>query len=544
MADHEPAGDDHGAPPSDPPSHRWESDDLRHPVVRLRRTLAAGRQGSPTPRQRGEALETDGPGRDRAGAAGDSAVETAGRRGEVGLTSAAEAVDTPRGRAGTDAVTPHGRPRWAVAAVLGVAAAVAVASGAAALLTRGGASTAVSPPPAVPGPNLVPPLPTTSPSSTPAPGDVIGNLRMFTTSTGWAERALDGAILHTTQGVDGWLVASPPLAGWHPIAVAFLSADTARVLSAPAVGAASASGDATAQEVDCWATADGGVSWNRMGTIVVPLPPEPEYESLDFVDAEHGWWSLMPGGSGETSHLYLYRTSDGGAHWSEVARAPGTAAGSGGPATATIPGGCDTNGVVFVNATTGWLTGTCGDLDDYFYVSHDGGATWTGQALPRTGSTGIPVTTPPRFSSPSDGVMVAEIVGSIFQSAFLYVTTDGGSTWTVHPTPANQEQSVDFVDPDDGWLLMLNQEEVANGVGESVLYATHDGGRSWAPLPGSEPVGTDVGSLAGLELDFLNSEVGWAAPLLEGPGMPTLSDELIQTSDGGSTWAVEVPQIS
>lgn len=140
--------------------------------------------------------------------------------------------------------------------------------------------------------------------------------------------------------------------------------------------------------------------------------------------------------------------------------------------------------------------------------------------------------------------MVTDIVGSIFPTAFLYVTTDGGNTWTAHPTPANEEQSVDFVDPDEGWLLMLNEEEILNGVGETALYATHDGGRTWALLTGSEPLGTGVGSLSGLDLDFLTSQDGWAAPILEGPGMPTASYDLIQTSDGGSTWVVEVPQIS
>jgi len=271
---------------------------------------------------------------------------------------------------------------------------------------------------------------------------------------------------------------------------------------------------------------------------VVPLQPEPDYGSLDFVDPEHGWWSLIPGGSGETSHLSLYRTVDGGAHWSEVARAPGTAAPAGAPATATVPGGCDTNGAVFVDATTGWLTGTCGDVDAYFYASHDGGATWTAQPLPPSGSTGIPVTTPPRFSSPSDGAMVMNIVGSIFQSAFIYVTTDGGSTWAVHPTPANLVQSLDFVDPDQGWLLMVDQGEVTNGVGQAVLYATQDGGRSWAMVDAN-----GLPLLAGLEVDFLNSEEGWAAPLLEGPGVPALSGMLLQTDDGGTDWNLELPQV-
>ena len=468
-------------------------------------------------------------------------MEAAGNRGEGGPTAGTQAAGPPPSRVATDGPAPRGRPRRVVAAVLGLAAAVAVVSGAAALLTRSGAPTAATPPPAAGPPNFVLPLPTESPSSTAVPGDVIGNLRMFTATTGWAQRAADGAILHTTQGVDSWLVASPPSAGAHPIAVAFLSAESARVLTAAATGQASP-GVAAAEEVDCWATSDGGAGWNRMGSFAVPLQPQPEYGSLDFVDPENGWWSVIPGGSGETSHLSLYRTADGGAHWSEVARAPGTSAGSGGPATATIPGGCNANGAVFLNDTTGWLTGTCGDLHDYFYVSHDGGVTWAAQALPPSGSAGIPVTTPPRFSSASDGVMVMEIVGGFFQSAFLYVTTDGGSSWTVHPTPANQEESVDFVDPGDGWLLMLNQDEVINGVGESVLYTTSDGGRSWAPLTAT--VGLDLGNLAGLELDFLNPEQGWAAPVLDGPGMPTLSSELIQTADGGSTWSVDVPQIS
>ena len=544
MADGEPVGDDHGTPPSARLSQGSKSDDLRHPVRRLHRVLASGRQGSLTPRQRAEGLETAGSGRTRAAASGSGESGPAGRRGALGPKSGAEAADTPRGGgAAANSTTPHGRPRWALVAVLGVAAAVAAASTATALMTRSGASTAPAPTPPVPGPSVIPWLPV-SPSATPLPGQVLGNLRMFTATAGWAQRASDGAILHTTQGVRSWLVASPPLTGWQLIAVAFLSADAARVLSTAAAGDAAPSGVSTAQEVDCWATADGGVSWTRMGTFVVPVSPDPEYGSLDFVDAEHGWWSLMPGGVGETSQLSLYRTVDGGVHWSEVARAPGIAPGGEGPATATIPGGCEINGAVFVDATTGWLTGTCGDAQDYLYVSHDGGATWTSQGLPPSGSTGIAVTTSPRFSSPLDGVMVTEIVGSIYPTAFLYVTRDGGNTWTAHPTPANEEQSVDFVDPDEGWLLMLNEEEILNGVGETALYATHDGGRSWALLTGSEPLGTGLESLAGLDLDFLTSQDGWAAPILEGPGMPTAAYDLIQTSDGGSTWVVEAPQIS
>jgi hypothetical protein len=94
-------------------------------------------------------------------------------------------------------------------AVLGLAAAVGVVSGAVALLAQ-------SHPAAPSG------LTVTVPAA-PA-GDGIGNLRMFSTSTGWAQRLDGGAVLHTTRGVQRWTAASPP-SGDQILAVAYVDAD-------------------------------------------------------------------------------------------------------------------------------------------------------------------------------------------------------------------------------------------------------------------------------------------------------------------------------
>ena len=78
------------------------------------------------------------------------------------------------------------------------------------------------------------------------------------------------------------------------------------------------------------------------------------------------------------------------------------------------------------------------------------------------------------FVSPSEGwVLVGVSCGRAF-CLQLQHTTDGGSAWTVVPSPqlaspavAGQVRAVRFADPQDGWVY------------GSRLLATHDGGRSW-----------------------------------------------------------------
>jgi hypothetical protein len=66
------------------------------------------------------------------------------------------------------------------------------------------------------------------PTPAPPPANLVGDVRMFSTSTGWAQRLDDGALLHSIRGVQQWSVSSPPLPASQTItAVAYLSADDA-----------------------------------------------------------------------------------------------------------------------------------------------------------------------------------------------------------------------------------------------------------------------------------------------------------------------------
>ncbi len=151
---------------------------------------------------------------------------------------------------------------------------------------------------ATPTPTSVPtPTPPPSPCASPTPqansGDQLENLRMFTTSSGWAQRASDSAILRTTDGGARWTVASPPVTGvQQTVAASFLNASTAE---APTGTLFNCPGPEIADLI-AWSTSDGGTTWTKEGTFHVPdfLGP-----TLDFVNPKDGW-IFMPEGGGPT----------------------------------------------------------------------------------------------------------------------------------------------------------------------------------------------------------------------------------------------------
>jgi photosystem II stability/assembly factor-like uncharacterized protein len=389
-------------------------------------------------------------------------------------------------------------------AVLGLAVAVGAVSGAVALLEQSH--------PAAPD-RLTVAIPT-SPA-----GDGIGNLRMFSASSGWAQRLDGGGILHTTRGVQRWTVASPP--SGQILAVAYVDLQTARVLTVP-------SGAGSQTTVQCWDTKDGGATWSREGTFAMAGFSAAIGGALDFIDAEHGWFSQLEAAAG-LAGTALYRTVDGGAQWSEVA-----ATGGGAPGTSVagaIPSACDGLTAAFAGASTGWLTGTCQTVAAPLYLTHDGGVTWSAQPLPSlpvspSGGTSFS----PLFTTEESGTLLTENQGLTGVSTSLFATADGGLSWVLRSTSAGSPVADDFLDADHGWLVTAG-----DGVaGATDLYGTDDGGKTWTRL-GAFPY-------VGLSLDFLTSEAGWAAAdLSEQDGGPVY---LVRTGDGGRTWTGLVPQLA
>jgi photosystem II stability/assembly factor-like uncharacterized protein len=119
----------------------------------------------------------------------------------------------------------------------------------------------------------------------------------------------------------------------------------------------------------------------------------------------------------------------------------------------------------------------------------------------------------------------SQIVEDLYDAAFVsqtqgwavgafgavYMTTDGGKTWTVQPTPTTQHlYGVSFSDAKNGWAVGRSGE----------IIHTADGGATWAEQ--KSPLAKHI-----LKVAFTSPTEGWAV------GDWGL---LIHTSDGGATW--------
>lgn len=361
----------------------------------------------------------------------------------------------------------------------------------------------------------------------------IQDLHMYDANNGWAWPGGD-EILHTTTGVEHWTIVRAPIAGRLIVGIAWVNPESARILTTTPAAYNELEKPYT---LTPWLTDDGGATWTEGQPFRVLLetgadPGIPRvYANLDFVDPLHGWLFDSQGLS-VGAPTFVYRTVDGGVHWSQVEMSPAT----GKAAPGELPVGCAAYGMSFVNPTTGWVTGSCG-IATLFDVTHDGGATWAPQPFPCINC----ALYPPQFTSP--------LVGSLFATtgtSGLFVTNDGGRTWNARSSPPGNWP--DFVDANHGFTMGLTGNDNAS----TVMWTTTDGGMTWGQARNGAIHGS--GPLETSQLDFISARIGWAVSVdiraggnILGPGqtpIPTPPPELWQTSDAGSTWTLMTPTIT
>jgi photosystem II stability/assembly factor-like uncharacterized protein len=370
---------------------------------------------------------------------------------------------------------------------------------------------------------------TTSPAQFVQGPAYIGDLHMFSPTTGWAWGG-GSDILHTTTGVQQWILVPPPVGRFNVIEVSWVNAQSARVLAS----SGSSQNVGTYQLVG-WSTDDGGASW-RQGQSFSALDETAQgiysASDLSFVDPMHGWFFDTQDGA-EGSPIFIFRTVDAGMHWSQVEMTParGTAAAG------ALPVGCAKNGMTFLDSTTGWVVGACIGGGPFFDVTHDGGATWSPQPFDCTSGCSLDA---PQFTSSLDGVLVAAVGIPV-----LFATTDGGRTWTRRADlPAT---FVHFINADVGFTLGLT----GNDNPSAVVWNTHDGGRSWREAANTARSGTNaVGPTSDIDqIDFVNANLGWATPvditsggLNYTPTPNTAPFTFWETKNAGVTWSLVTPR--
>jgi len=326
---------------------------------------------------------------------------------------------------------------------------------------------------------------------------------MFDAHTGWAVTSDRSHILHTTTGVTHWHDVTPALGSSQAIlgGTDFFDPLTAWV----AVG------------LFVYRTYDGGQTWQR-----APLPGQGLASQVTFagvsqlflLNAHVGWAVVGPVAAAGSEALDILQTSDGGASWRVLSVCDATTVNN----PAALPFAGDKTGLSFVNETTGWVAGsTARNNFAWFYVTHDGGATWRHQAIPLpAGATQVSIF-PPVFFNNTDGLLHALIPGLEGQTSEIYVTHDAGASW--HATASVPAGIIDFVDARHGWIAS-NTFDVKYQYLKSTVYSSSDGGEHWTPH--SVKLSADM-----LQIDFASPTRGWAIDSLH---------SLYQTTDGGQAW--------
>jgi photosystem II stability/assembly factor-like uncharacterized protein len=324
---------------------------------------------------------------------------------------------------------------------------------------------------------------------------------------GWAMNGL--ALWSTENGGHTWRAITPPpvLKIGDPVAriddIQFVGRRRAWVAASDIWGRRVLP-DGSLRHFEIERTTDGGKTWH---SVIPPGCAVCGGGHLSFLDARRGY--LLTG----ASPVWLYSTGDGGATWQRIARAPFSGA------------------IVFLDPRNAF---GATDPGGALYRTRDGGRRWHRVRLdgPRQ-YRGEPANVSlPRFFGDGLGVMPVRFrdPATHGQHLTVYVTRDGGSTWTPQPAPDVDLRALSWgysggipfsaSSPDD-WILLAGK----------TLYSTSNAGRSWRAIrlhyAPALPRITDVA--------FMSPTNGWAIfSVPQGAA-------LVHTTNGGRDWTPLVP---
>lgn len=275
------------------------------------------------------------------------------------------------------------------------------------------------------------------------------------------------------------------------------------------------------QHVDLFRTFSGGATWMEL-----PAPNLP-VNGVFFLDAQHGWIDSGSPATGIGPDI-LYATTDGGESWAVV-----------GPLPQTAPMGwvygVGQYHVTFSGSHRGWYLG-----DGVLYTTTDGGHTWNlFGGLHRLAGTTLNYYQP--VFSGQDGIMPVAYRGAGPDNATandvaFFVTHDGGASWSVQPitspagfAPVGDILSISILDTQHIWLTSQSLTGGDNVQVGPAVARTSDGGLTWTIAHHTPRI---------LQMTFRDATHGFA---LDVTGTNDVNGILV-TSDAGATWQrVSVP---
>lgn len=320
------------------------------------------------------------------------------------------------------------------------------------------------------------------------------------TRNGWG--LAEGAVVRTVDGGATWHDASPPEVGIGYSTRLFALDDQHAWLQVP---------NPDFYTGTLFRTTDGGLNWDSFA-----VPFGGVY--FQFLDASTGRVLADRGAGAGSQVVEVFQSGDGGATWTSVFHNDPVRPGW----SESLPLGGIKNGMTFLDADTGWVTGVRPvDGETYLFVTHDGGLTWAMQPLPAGCETCQSLPQPPLFFG-SRGLLPVIFQRPGGTELSFFFSNDGGLTWSGGSSGSIPPGRCAFADAPHGWCW-------DGGPG---FYVTEDGAQSWV----RQAATLDLGSRL-IQLDFVPARTGWA---LAGPseGVPA---RLYRTDDGGLTWTMLTP---